>query len=348
MKSAIICLALLLTMVASADGQSGKSMLAPGATIDRVFCCGVFLEGPAAAPDGSIYFSDITASFNYENRPRDMIDGVIRRYDPKTGQTSVYQSPSAMANGITFAANGDMYVAHGADLGSRIVTRTDVVTGLAYVSASRYRGRPFNAPNDLAIDRQGRVYFSDPRYLGDESIEQPVLGIYRIDTDGSIHLVAADIGKPNGLALSPDGKTLYAASVGSTETDVLPDSLPTRSTLEALVAYEVRPDGSLGPARVLVDFAARRLTQVRVGPDGLDTDSDGNVWATHFDWKAVIVFSPAGEEVGRIPLPEGAANLEFGRGTDADVLYIAGGTGLYRTRVRARGWHVGDRGVLPR
>jgi gluconolactonase len=323
--------------------QEGSSLLAPGAAVERVFCCGVFLEGPAAAPDGSIFFSDITASFRYTERPREMIGGVIRRYDPSTGQTVVYQSPSGMANGIKFAADGNMYVAHGADLGTRIVTRTDIVTGLAYVAASRYRGRPFNAPNDLAIDAHGRVYFTDPRYLGDESIEQPVHGVYRIDPDGIVHLVAADLGKPNGLALSPDGKTLYVASLGSTETDVLPVPMATRSTLEALVAYPVRPDGSLEPGRVIVDFVARRAAPVRRGPDGIDTDTTGNIWATAYAWKAVIVFNPSGAEIGRIPLPEGAANLEFGRGADADLLYIAGGTGLYRVRVQARGWHVDRR-----
>lgn len=327
----------------TALAQADTSLLAPGAKIERAFCCGVFLEGPASAPDGSIYFSDITASFNYKDRPREMIHGVIRRYDPKTGKTTVYQSPSAMANGITFAPNGDMYVAHGADLGTRIVTRTDMTTGLGYVAAARYRGRPFNAPNDLAIDHLGRVFFTDPRYLGDEAVDQPVFGVYRLDTNGSVHLIAADLGKPNGIAFPPDEKTLYVASLGTTETDVLPELLPTRTTLEGIVAYDLKPDGSLGRGKLLVDFLAPRAKPERNGPDGIDTDTNGNIWATAFNWKAVIVFNPLGKEIGRIPLPEGAANLEFGRGAEADMLYVTGGTGLYRVKVKARGWHVGER-----
>lgn len=333
----------VLLAAQSARAQADTSMMAVGAKIERLFCCGVFLEGPAAAPDGSIYFTDITASFNYRDRPLEMLGGVIRRYDPKSGATTVYQSPSSMATGIKFAPDGQMYVTHAAGLGTRIITRTDMATGLGYVAASRYRGRPFNAPNDLAIDRLGRVYFSDPRYFGDEPIEQPVFGVYRLDTDGSVHLIAADLGKPNGVALSPDQKTLYVASVGTTETDALPQPLPTRSTLEALVAYDLSPDGAATLRKVLVDFQAPRGKPERVGPDGIDTDANGNIWATHFRWSAVIVFDPQGKELGRIPLPEGAANLEFGRGEEADVLYISGRTALYRVRVKARGWHVSER-----
>ena len=149
-----------------AGAQGDTSLVAPGAKLERVFCCGVFLEGPAAAPDGTIYFSDITGTHNYRKDPRQAIGGVIRRYDPRSGKTTVYQSPSAMANGIKFAATGDMFVAHGADLGTRIVTRTDMTTGLAYVAAARFQGRPFNAPNDIAIDRLGRVDAALPVRIG--------------------------------------------------------------------------------------------------------------------------------------------------------------------------------------
>lgn len=337
---------LLLTHLlagSAALAQADTSLIAPGATLERVFCCGVFLEGPAAAPDGSIYFTDITGSHNYAKRPLEMLGGVIRRYDPKTGATTVHQSPSGQATGIEFAPNGQMYVTHAANLGTRLITRTDLATGLGYVAAYRFRGRPYNSPNDLAIDRLGRVFFSDPRYIGDESIEQPVQGVYRLDPDGVPHLITADLGKPNGVALSPDEKTLYVASVGNSETAPLPEPVATRSALEAIVAYDLKPDGSVTLRKILVDFQATQGKPERNGPDGIDTDTNGNVWGTHAGWRAVVVWDPTGREIGRIPLPEGAANLEFGRGADADVLYLTGRTALYRVKVKARGWHAGER-----
>lgn len=332
----------LFAVASVALAQADTSLIAPGAKLERVFCCGVFLEGPAAAPDGSIYFTDITATYNYVGRPLEQQGGVIRRYDPKTGKTTVFQSPSAMATGIEFAPNGQMYVTHAAHLGTRMVTRIDLATGLGYIAAHRFNGRPYNSPNDLAADHQGRIFFSDPRYIGDEPIDQPVLGVYRIDTDGSQHLITADLGKPNGVALSPDQKTLYVASIGKSETDRMPKPVPTRSALEAIVAYDLQPDGSVKFNRLVVDYMAAPARVEKNGPDGIDTDIHGNIWGAQLAWKAVVAYSPDGKELGRIPIEEGATNIEFGRGAEADVLYITGRTGLYRVKVKTHGWHAGE------
>lgn len=327
----------------STVAQTDTSLIAAGAKLERVFCCGVFLEGPAAAPDGSIYFTDITATYNYVGRPLEQLGGVIRRYDPKTGTTTVYQSPSAMATGLEFAPNGQMYITHAAHLGTRMVTRIDLTTGLGYIAAHRYNGRPYNSPNDLAADHQGRIYFSDPRYIGDEPIDQPVLGVYRIDTDGSQHLITADLGKPNGVAVSPDQKTLYVASIGKSETDRMPQPVPTRSALEAIVAYDLDADGNVKFRKLVVDYLAAPSRPEKNGPDGIDTDAFGNIWGTQLAWKAVVAYSPDGRELGRIPVEEGATNLEFGRGAESDVLYITGKTALYKVKVKSRGWHAGQR-----
>ncbi|MDQ8155318.1 MAG: SMP-30/gluconolactonase/LRE family protein, partial [Gemmatimonadota bacterium] len=332
-----------LAVTSVAGAQADTSLVAAGSTLERVFCCGIFLEGPAAAPDGSIYFTDITATYNFVGRPLDQLGGVIRRYDPKTGLTTVFQSPSAMATGLEFAPNGQMYVTHAAHLGTRMVTRIDLKTGLGYIAAHRYNGRPYNSPNDLAADHQGRIFFSDPRYIGDESIDQPVLGVYRIDVDGSQHLITADLGKPNGVALSPDQKTLYVASIGKSETDRLPQPVATRSALEAIVAYDLQPDGSVKFNRLVVDYLAAPWRREKNGPDGIDTDIHGNIWGAQLAWKAVVAYSPDGRELGRIPVEEGATNVEFGRGAEADVLYITAKTGLFKVRVKSRGWHAGER-----
>ena len=136
---------------------------------------GHLTEGVAAAPDGTIYFSDITFT-----RETAMQAGHILRFDPATKKTTVYRSPSGMSNGIKFDAQGRMVVAEGADFGGRRITRTDLSTGKSVILAGLYEGRPFNSPNDITIDRQGRIYFSDPRYLGYEPIEQPVMAVYRM------------------------------------------------------------------------------------------------------------------------------------------------------------------------
>ena len=154
-----------------------------------------------------------------------------------------------MSNGIKFDAHGDMIVAEGADFGGRRMTRTDMKTGKSYIIAGLYEGRPFNSPNDITIDKKGRIYFSDPRYMGYEGIDQPLVGVYRIDPDGSIHRIITDAGKANGVAVSPDQKTLYVVSNenGATSIDRLGTSTgqadkvaaPLRKGLMALLG--VRP-----------------------------------------------------------------------------------------------------------
>ena len=185
--------------------------ISPNARLEMVFNEGLALtESPAEGPDGMIYFSDIT--FTSAAGPDGIEAGHIWRYDPKTGESTIFRSPSGMSNGLKFDAQDRLIAAEGADYGGRRVTRTDMKTGKSYIIAGTYEGRPFNAPNDLTIDEKGRVYFSDPKYIGYESVEQPVMAVYRIDTDGSIHRIITDAGKPNGVVVSPDQKTLYVVS----------------------------------------------------------------------------------------------------------------------------------------
>ncbi|MCZ6678253.1 MAG: SMP-30/gluconolactonase/LRE family protein, partial [Candidatus Poribacteria bacterium] len=162
---------------AEAPMPSGDpTILPPSAKLEELFSDAFFTEGAAVAPEGTVYFSDIT--FTYQSG---MQAGHIWKYDPKTGKASVFRSPSGMSNGIKFDAQGRMIVAEGADYGARRVTRTDMKTGKSEIIAGLYEGRPFNSPNDITIDEQGRIFFSDPRYLGHEPVDQPVMAVYRID-----------------------------------------------------------------------------------------------------------------------------------------------------------------------
>ena len=320
----------LVLAQASGAVEGDPSIVAPGARLERLFGDGFFTEGPAQAPDGAVYFSDITfvKASGYQA-------GHIWRWDPRTATTAVFRSPSGMSNGIVFDAQGRMVVAEGAGFGGRRITRTDMKTGKSVILAGLFNGRPFNSPNDLVLDGRGRIYFTDPRYSGHEPIEQPVQGVYRIDPDGRVSLVAANVGKPNGIAVSPDQATLYIASLDNGSFDDLPPDTPLTPGRMALLAYDLAPDGSARFRRTLVDFAPG------VGPDGISVDRDGNIYcAIPGERPGIHVFSPAGKELAYIPTPESPTNVKFGRGggPDAQTLFITAGKSLYRIRVERTGY----------
>ena len=159
-----------------------------------------------------VYFSDITFSHLSADETGAFEAGSIWKYNPKTETAVIFRSPSGMSNGIKFDALGNMIICEGADFGGQRIIRTDMKSGKSYVVAGHYRGRPFNSPNDVTIDLEGRLYFSDPRYLGHEAIEQPVMAVYRIDPNGAITRIITDAGKPNGVCVSPDNKKIYVVS----------------------------------------------------------------------------------------------------------------------------------------
>jgi len=331
-------LALALTFaVSSASPQAPPSgdpdILVPGARLEQIFSGGVLTEGVASAPDGTIYFSDIT--FTHASG---MQAGHIMKFDPRTRQVNVFRSPSGMSNGLKFDARGRLLAAEGADYGGRRVTRTDMATGKAVILAGMFEGRPLNAPNDITIDEKGRIYFSDPRYLGWETIDQPVMAVYRIDPDGSLHRIITDAGKPNGVCVSPDQRTLYVVSNdnGSTGIGRIPDSTPLAKGRMALLAYDLAPDGSAKFRKVLVDYSPED------GPDGLVADVEGNLYVAvrRASRPGIVVYAPDGRERAYIPTPNLPTNVGFGRGADADLLYVTEGGNVHRIRVRKRGYQL--------
>ena len=245
-----------------------------------------------------------------------------------------------MSNGLKFDAAGNLIVAEGADYGGRRVTRTDMSTGKSYVIAGLFEGRPFNSPNDITIDEQGRIYFSDPRYAGHEPLEQPIQAVYRIDPDGSIDRIITDAGKPNGVCISPDQKTLYVVSNDNGNIDVrgLPPNTPAYKGRMALLAYDLSPEGTATFRKVLVDYSPEE------GPDGLVADSLGNVWVAVRDKTrpGICVYSPEGKELAYIKT-EIPTNVGFGRGRELKTLYITAGKSLYRIPVNVEGYHLPSR-----
>lgn len=324
--------------------SAAEPIVPPDAKLEKLFESNVLTEGVAVAPDGMVYFSEITFS-NAARDAKGVIEaGHIWRYDPATGKTTVFRSPSGMSNGIKFDAAGNMIVAEGADYGGRRVTRTDMKTGKSYIIAGMFEGRAFNSPNDITIDTKGRIYFSDPRYAGHEPIEQTLVGVYRVDPDGSIHRIISDAGKANGVCVSPDQKTLYVVSNENGATaierlrrddpqDPAKITTPLRKGLMALLAYDLAADGTAKYRKTLVDYSPYD------GPDGLACDKDGNLYVAvrAENRPGICVYSPEGKELAYIPT-EVPTNVGFGRGRDANLLYITAGKSLYRIRLNREGY----------
>ena len=315
----------------------------PDAKVETIFEGGVVLtEGVAVAPDGKVYFSDITFTHFSKAQKQPIEAGHIWKYDPKTGKAVIFRSPSGMSNGLKFDAEGNLLAAEGADHGGRSITRTDMKTGKSYIVAALFEGKPFNSPNDITIDEKGRIYFSDPRYLGHEPIDQPVMAVYRIDPDGEVHRIITDAGKPNGVAISPDQKTLYVVSndngttgIGRLKSEGTKILEPTRKGNMALMAYDLAADGTAKFRKTLVDYAPED------GPDGLVCDKDGNVYAAvrAESRPGICVYSPEGKEIAYIKT-EMPTNVGFGRGDDAKLLYITAGKSLYRIRLNKEGYQL--------
>src|SRR5262245_45896735 len=296
----------LLGMTTIATAQEG--IIPKQATLEKLWSEGEFTEGPAHGPDGCIYFSDIG------NR--------ILKFDSTTGKTTTYRQPSGRANGLDFDPQGRLVACEGANSGGqRRVTRTEK-DGTIRVLADKWQGKRFNSPNDLTIDTKGRIYFTDPRYVGDEKREIDTESVYRIDPDGTVSQIIKDVQKPNGIILSPDMQTLYLA-----------DSHP--KGRRVLLAYSLKADGTVGEGKVLHDFGTDR------GIDGMCVDVRGNLYATAGQGKTagVSIFTAQGKKVGFIPTPETPTNCVFG-GLDRRMLYITAGRSLYRIHLTVEGFAV--------
>ncbi|MCH8047092.1 MAG: SMP-30/gluconolactonase/LRE family protein [Planctomycetes bacterium] len=281
---------------------------------------GDFTEGPTVTAYGDILFSDIG------NR--------IMRFEPKSGEVSVWRKNSGKTNGLMFDQQGRLIACEGAAGGNRRISITGQ-DGKVRTLARSWQGKRFNSPNDLAIDSAGRVYFTDPRYGGDEPREIPFEGVFRVDPDGTVTLVTRDLQKPNGILVSIDGKHLFVA-----------DNNPGKN--RHLVSFAITKGGKLAGKKILFDFGTGR------GIDGMTLDRDGNIYATAGSGAAagIYVFNPEGKHLAMIPTPGDPTNCVFGIGRDAGTLYItAAGPkptekgqerryALYRVRLKSGGHHI--------
>jgi gluconolactonase len=248
-------------------------------------------EGPVWSRDGYLLFSD------YE---RDRIYKYVPGQAPE-----VYREDSHGANGNTLDAQGRLY---SCEYKSRRVTRTDR-DGRVEVLAERFEGKRLNAPNDIVVRRDGHVYFTDPLFTPLDQREIDFYGVYHITPDGQMEAIARMQTRPNGVAISPDGRILYVAN--SDERNVR--------------AYDLDAAGRASGERVVV-------ANMSAGPDGLRIDMKGNLYLAA---RGVQIYSPAGTLLGRINAPVNPRNIAFG---DADfrTLYLVGNS-VFKVRVETPG-----------
>lgn len=329
MKALAACALASFALVARAQPPAKiglpEGLVAPG-TAAAPAAVVAFLEGPAVDKEGNVFFSDIAG-----NR--------ILKMDTK-GQVSVFRADSGRTNGNTFDKEGRLVSCEGNEQGPgrRRIVRTDMKTAEVTVLTDKYEGKRYNSPNDVVTDKEGRVWFTDPLYSPDRSsMEMDVEGVYRIDPSGQVTRVLDQkrIHRPNGIAITPDSKTLYVI-----------DSHPKAGGNRKIIAFEVNKDGSLGKDRLVYDFGKGR------GGDGMRLDVKGNLWvAAGISYRrsefedlsvppGVYVISPEGKLQGRIPIVEDLiTNVAFG-GPDRKTLYVTAGKTLYKfgINVAGAGW----------
>jgi gluconolactonase len=342
--SFFVSLAFTLGITFGAAAESDDDLIFPeNARLELVFARTATLnsgltEGPAAAPDGSIYFSDMPFGRNDQ--------ATIHRYDPAARRTSVFTLEAGKTIGLAFDHEGQLLACDAADGGGRCIKRWDIESGTSEIVADRFDGRRLNSPNDLVVDRAGRIYFTDPRYLGDEPLELEHQAVYRIEQGSRVIEVTHAVEMPNGIALSPDGRTLYVGDHNNGGNRRLADGAAAERRAMRVYAFPLDKDGIVcGPKRTLVDFGSEN------GCDGIDVDSAGHIYLAcrSLARPGIMVIDPAGNEIAFLPTgPEGQSgdfdslrgipsNMEFGSGAGAHSLYITIDKALYRVQTKQRG-----------
>jgi gluconolactonase len=263
-------------------------LVSPDAKLETVVEGDNLFEGPLWLPDGRWIVSEIAAN-------------TVWQFDA-SGNKTVFLQPSNNANGRALDAGGLIIQA---EHGSASVTQI-TLDGKRAVLADQFEAKKFNSPNDIAIQRDGTIWFSDPSFgLGDRKSELGFTGVFKLDPKTSrVTLLTKALDMPNGIAFSLDERIAYISASGR------------------ITAFPINSDGTLGAGK---DFGA--------GNDGLKVDAFGNVWSTGDN--NVTVYAPDGQVLGRIPTPEATTNLAFG-GPVGKTVYITTFKGVYRIEVKVK------------
>lgn len=276
--------------------QAGlESIIQPGAKVEKLGDGFQFTEGPSADQDGNVYFTD---------QPNDR----IMKWSV-SGEITTFMQPSGRSNGLAFDQDGWLWAC--ADEKNEIwrISPSKVVE----VIPSKYDGKLLNGPNDLWIDKNGGVYFTDPFYRRNwwthKEMPQEIQAVYYLSPDHkTISRLTDDLQQPNGIVGTPDGKKLFVADIRANKTWM----------------YTIEKDGSLSGKTLFCEL----------GSDGMTIDSKGNIYLTG---KGVTVFDKSGKMLGNIEIPESwTANVCFGD-KDLKSLFITASKGFYRIKLKIKG-----------
>jgi gluconolactonase len=286
-----------------------RMLVQPNAWVQKLHGGMLWAEGPVYFADGNyLLWSDIPNS-----RIMQYVEGLGVR---------IWREDSNNSNGNTRDRSGRLVTC---EHGARRVTRTEP-DGSITVLASHYQGKRLNSPNDVVVKSDGTVWFTDPPYGIISDYEghkaESELGacyVFRFDPqNGELSIVTDELDKPNGIAFSPDEKTLYVSDTALSHDP---------NGAHHIRAYDVQDGERLGNGRVFADVSPGIA-------DGFRLDTDGNVWTSAGD--GVHCFSPRGELLGKIHVPEGVANVTFG-GPKRNRLFITATTSLYAVYVAQAG-----------
>ena len=285
-----------LVSVTPASGAGRRSVIAPGAELQKLADGFKFTEGPAVDAAGNVFFTD---------QPNDR----ICKWSVD-GQLTVFLSPCGRSNGLFFDRQGNLWAC--ADMNNEL-WRIDP-QGNVTVVVKDYDGKLLNGPNDLWMDPNGGIYFTDPLYkrpywTRDPAMQQDGQHVYYLTPDRKkLIRVTNDLTQPNGIIGTPNGKLLYIADIGARKT----------------YSYQINADGTLSNKKFFCSM----------GSDGMTIDNEGNIYLTG---KGVTVFNPDGKQIEHIDVPAGwTANVTFG-GKDRHTLFITAQTSLYSIRMRVKG-----------
>lgn len=293
-------------------------LVPPGSVPEKIADGHGWTEGPVWVRDGGyLLFSDVVQNAIYRWKEGEG-ERVFLQPSGYTGRAR-FSGKEPGSNGLAIDPEGRLVFARHGD---RSIARLEP-DGRATVLAERYRGRRVNSPNDLVFRSNGDLYFTDPpfglpRSYDDPAKEVPFQGVYRLGRDGRLTLLTSSLTAPNGIAFSPDERTLYVSNADSARL--------------VWMAFPVKSDGTLGEGRVLYDgartFAGRRGTA-----DGMKVDAAGNIFGVGPG--GVYTFSPEGELLGWIDFGGNVGNVAWGE--DGTTLFIAANSAVYRVRLATRG-----------
>lgn len=292
------------------------ALLFPNARMEKLAEGFNWSEGPVwMRNERQLVFSDVPENIAYRWREGHGVDTFL---NPSGFTGDAYDGRERGSNGLALDLEARLLLCQHGD---RRIARLNPDGKTFTTIADRFEGKRFNSPNDLIRDRRGNIYFTDPPYgMGPgTSVELGYHGVFRIATDGKVTLVSKELERPNGIALSPDERTLYVAN--------------SHGPRPIIMAFDLAADGTAGPGRVFFDASALRDAGRRGALDGMAVDSEGNLWATGPG--GVLVIDPRGKHLGSLLTGQATANCAFG--DDGRTLYITADMFLVRIATKAQG-----------